>query len=54
LYTKFCSGNLKGTGHLEKLGGNERILFRWILKTWDGRVSIKIIYLRIGNSDGLL
>jgi hypothetical protein len=54
IYTKFCSGNLKGTDHLEKLGGGDRIILKWILKTWDRRVSIRIIHLRIGNSDRLL
>jgi hypothetical protein len=37
MYTK-CSRNLKGTDHLEKLGGDERIILRWTLKTGDGRV----------------
>jgi hypothetical protein len=34
--------------------GDERTILRWNFKTWDGRISIRIIPLRIRNSDELL
>jgi hypothetical protein len=29
-------GNLRGRDHLEDLGVDGRILFKWVVKNWDG------------------
>jgi hypothetical protein len=46
--------NLKRREHLEVLGTDRRIIFRWILVKWDVRVSIGFTRLRIRTSGGLL
>jgi len=40
--------NLKGGGHLEDVGLDEKMILQWILGTTE------CIWLRIGTSDGLL
>jgi hypothetical protein len=36
VYTGFWWGNLKARDHLEGPGVDERIILKWIFKTWDG------------------
>jgi len=50
--TAFRWENLMEKGELEDLGVNERIILKWISKTWDGTVWSGLICLRIGTDDG--
>jgi hypothetical protein len=36
VHTGFWWGNLRERGHSEDPGINERIILKWILKTWNG------------------
>jgi hypothetical protein len=46
--------NLKGRDHLADLGVDGRIIAEWILGKQVGKVWTEFIWLRIGNSGGLL
>ena len=52
--TGFLWGNLKGRGQLRDISVDWRILLKWILKKFDGRMLIGLIRLRIGTNGGLL
>ena len=39
MHIRFWSGKLKERDHLEDLEVNERIILKWILKNWDGRIN---------------
>jgi hypothetical protein len=42
--------SLKGTYQSEKLGIAGRVIFKWILWKWGGRVWISILTFRMGSS----
>jgi hypothetical protein len=46
--------NLKGRDHLENLGVDWKIIFKWVLWKYDVKVWNGFIWLRIGISFGLL
>jgi hypothetical protein len=50
----FCLEILKERGHKEHLNVCGRITLRWILEKQDAVVWTGLIWLRIGNSGGLL
>jgi hypothetical protein len=52
--TKFWLEDLKGRGHLEDIGVDERIILEWILEKQDGKVWTGFIWLRIVTIGGLL
>ena len=54
MHTGFLWGNLKGRGQLQDISVDGRILLKWILKKFDGRMLIGLIRLRIGTDGGLL
>jgi hypothetical protein len=45
---------MKTRDHLEDLGVDRRMIFKWIVKREDGRVWTGFIWLRIGTSGRLL
>jgi hypothetical protein len=51
---RIWSGNLTGRDHSEDLGVNGRLILEWILGKQDGKLLDSFIWLRIGNSGGLL
>jgi hypothetical protein len=51
---RFWWGNLKERDYLENLVIDGRVIVKYILKKWDGRVLTGLIWLRIGPSCGLL
>jgi hypothetical protein len=51
---KFWSENLKGRDYLEDLGVGGRIILEHMLGKWFEKVWIGFIWLRIGNSGGIL
>ena len=53
-YTGFWWGKLRERGHFEDPGVDERIILRWILRTWDRRAWTGLIRLRIGAGGGHL
>jgi hypothetical protein len=52
--TKFRLESLKGRDHLENLDVNERIILKWILMKYGGRVWATFIRHRIGTKSRLL
>jgi len=52
--TVFWWGNLWERDNSEDTGFDERIILRWIFKTWDGKVSTGFMRLRTGTGGGLL
>jgi hypothetical protein len=52
--TEFRSENLKGRGHLENLGIDDRLILEWILGKYGWKVWTGCIWLRIGTSGGIL
>ena len=47
-------GNLRERELLEDPGIDGRIILRCVLRKWDGRAWIGLIWLRIGTDDGIL
>jgi hypothetical protein len=43
----------EGKDHLEDVGVDERIMLKFILNKWDGRLRTGLIWFRIGTSGGL-
>jgi hypothetical protein len=54
MHTMFWLENLKGRDHSEDLGVDRRIILECITKKQDGKVWTGFIWLRRGNSCGLL
>jgi hypothetical protein len=54
MHTQFLSENLKGRDHLENIDVDGRVILKWILKKYGGRVYTRFIWLGIGTSGGLL
>ena len=50
--TTFRWGKLREKDELEDLGVNERIVLKWIFKTWDGTLWTGLICLRIATDGG--
>jgi hypothetical protein len=50
----FWLENLRGRHHSEDLGVDGRIKLKWILGKRAWRVWIRLIWLRIGTTDGVL
>jgi len=50
VYTEFWLGNWRKRHHLEDPGLDRKITLRCIFRTWDVRVWIGTIWLRIGNT----
>jgi hypothetical protein len=46
--------NLEGRDHSEDLGVYGKIILKWILGKWGGKVGTGFIWFRIGTSGGLL
>jgi hypothetical protein len=44
-YIVFCSGHLGKRGHVEDLGVDGTIIFRWFLHKWDGNACTGLIWL---------
>jgi len=53
-YTGFWWGNLRERDHLENLGVDGRIIFRWISRKWDVSTWIGSSWLRIRTGGGYL
>jgi hypothetical protein len=51
---KILVGKSEGRDHSEDLGIGGRIILKWILEKYCGRVWTGFIWLRIGTGDGLL
>ena len=47
-------GDLREGDHLEGLGIDVRIILKCIFKKWEGEAWIRLVWLRIGTSGGLL
>jgi hypothetical protein len=47
-------GDLRVGKHLEEPGGDGRIIFKRMIKTWDGEHGTGLIWLRIVIGGGLL
>jgi hypothetical protein len=54
MQTQFVSENLKGRHRSEELGVDGRIILKWILGKYGGKVCTGCTWLRIGTSGGLL
>jgi hypothetical protein len=52
LHTRFWWGDLREIDHFEHLGIDGRIIFKLILKTWDGEIWTELIWRRIGTGGG--
>jgi hypothetical protein len=50
--TKCWLGNLKGRGHSEYLGNDEKIILEWILGKYSGKVRTACIWFRMGPMAG--
>jgi hypothetical protein len=48
------SEHLRREDNLEKLGADGSIIVKYILKKWQGRRLFDLMWLRVGNRDGLL
>jgi hypothetical protein len=47
-------GNLKGKDHSEALGGDGRMILKWILDKESQKLWTGVMWLRTGKSGGLL
>jgi hypothetical protein len=54
VHTGFWLRDLREKGHLEDLGVDGRIIFKWLRKTWNRMARIGLIWLRIGLGGRLL
>ena len=54
VHTGFWLGDLRGKAHLEDVGVDGRIIFKWLRKTWSRVAWIGLIWLRIGMGSRLL
>jgi hypothetical protein len=54
MHTKSWSENLTGRGHKEDLGVDGRIVLKWILEKWGGKVWAGFIWFRTETSGRLL
>ena len=53
VYTWFWWGNLRERSHLEDPSIDVTIIFKWMLKKWEG-AGTRLIWFRIGAGGGLL
>jgi len=53
IQTCFLWGSLNERAHLEDLGVNRRIIFKWIFKWWDAEARVGLIWVRTGTGGGL-
>jgi hypothetical protein len=54
MHTNFLSENQKGRDHTEDLCVHRKIILKWILRIYGGKMLIGCIWHRIGTSGGLL
>jgi hypothetical protein len=47
VYQLLVEGNLGKRDHLKDLGIDGSIIFKWILKVWDGRACAGLIWFRV-------
>jgi hypothetical protein len=52
--TSRLSGHLKGRGHLEDLGLEDRLILKWSYKKYDGRLCTGLVWFRVRKSGRLL
>jgi len=54
LYIGFWWGFMRETDHLEDLGVDGRIFFKWIFEKWKREVRVRFLWLWIRTGGGLL
>ena len=52
MHTEVCWGNIRKRDHLEDLGVDGKMIFKWIFNNWDEQTWNGLVWLRIGIRGG--